>query len=315
MARFNCVLCHSKDFIFFLENMEDFEYGMKGEFRLAKCRSCGLISLVPLSTTEELLNFYPESYHCYNNPISNFTKLLVAFSLKKQAREIVKLIGKQGVVLDVGCAKGEHFEVFNKIGNWRLIGIDFNKRVAEEGRKKGRKIYCTTLEEFNYAKESFDLVIMDHLLEHVTNPVSTLKSANRLLKKNGYLIGSVPNINSLDRLLTGRYWGGYHFPRHVYHFTPQTLTKLFEKSHFNLEKVVFNLHTGHWALSIQNFLQSKTLTKVGIKNGRSFYYSLLLLFFLPLNFLQKQWRCTGIIDFVARKQQNYREKPRNILKP
>lgn len=301
MVKFNCVLCNSKNYTIFLKKTEDFEYGMEEKFQLAKCSGCGLIFLVPLPTTKKLLSFYPPSYHCYNNPLSRFTKLLLIYSQKRQTRRIVELISTEGKILDVGCSSGEHFDVFKKVGNWQLLGVDFNQEVVEKGRRKGREIYCSTLEEFSYTKESFDLIIMDHLLEHVANPVVCLKSAYRLLKKDGYLIGSLPNINSLDRLFTCRYWGGYHFPRHVYHFTPETLTKLFEKCHFKMERVEYDLHTGHWALSIQNFLQSRPLTKIELRYGRTFYYPLLLLFFLPLNILQKLFLCTGIINFTARK--------------
>lgn len=301
MTGFICVLCGSKSYLNFLNGGEDFEYGIKGKFNLIKCVSCGLISLFPVPSTKQLLSFYPSSYHCYNNPVSRFTQLLAYSNLKRQAKKIERLIGKQGKILDVGCAGGEHFGVLNKFGNWQFVGIDFNKNVVEKGQKKGREIYATTLEKFNYTKQSFDLIIMDHLLEHVTNPVSTLKSAYFLLKKDGYLIGAVPNINSWDRVVAGRYWGGYHFPRHVYLFSLQTLTRLFVKNHFRMKKIDYDLHTGHWALSVQNFFQSRLLTKRFTRNGRTFYYGLLLLFFFPLNLLQRWFKSTGIIDFTVQK--------------
>lgn len=74
------------------------------------------------------------------------------------------------------------------------------------------------------------------------------------------------------------------------------------KTGFKVEKIDYELHTGHWALSIQNFFQSNKLTQVKIKQGRTFYYPLLLALLAPINFVQKLFHCTGVIGFVAQKQ-------------
>lgn len=301
MNDFKCLLCDSKRNEVFLEEGKDFEYGVGGKFKLVRCTSCGLISLSPKPSIEQLLSFYPASYHSYNAPISRVTKFLGHAVLKQRARKIEKLIGNRGKILDVGCADGEHFDDLRKFGSWQFIGIDFNDKIVERGRKGGREIYTATLEDFNYPKESFDLVIMDHLLEHVPDPAATLNSACRLLKSGGCLVGAVPNINSLDRILSGRFWGGYHLPRHVYHFNSQTLEEIFEKHRFKVTEIGYDLHTGHWALSVQNFFQSLKPTKTKIEQGRTFYYSSLLLLFLPLNLLQKLCHCTGVISFTAQK--------------
>lgn len=301
MKNFRCPLCGSEKCRVFLKNGEDFEYGIKGKFKLFRCASCGLISLFPIPTVEQLLVSYPDSYHSYNIPVSKITQLLAYVTLRQEAKKIKRLIGNKGKILDVGCADGEHFDILKKFGNWQFVGIDFNDKIVKKGKIEGREIYTTTLEEFDYPKKNFDLVIMDHLLEHVVDPVLTLRAAYSLLKSGGYLIGAAPNINSLDRILFQRFWGGFHLPRHVWHFTPTTLSKMFEKTGFNLRKLDYELHTGHWALSVQNFFQSRKLTTVKLKKGRTFYYPFLLFLFIPLNIIQKPLRCTGVMGFIAKK--------------
>lgn len=301
MKQFVCVCCGSKSAKIFLQNGQDFEYEVKGKFRLVKCCNCGLVSLWPMLTVQQLLNAYPDSYHSYNLPISRITRFLGHLVRQQEARKFRQLIGKKGKILDVGCADGRQFDDWHEFGDWQFVGIDFNDQIAKRGVKTGREIYSTTLEKFSYPKKTFDLIIMDHLLEHVVDPIETLKAAYLLLKKGGYLIGAVPNINCLDRILWGRFWGGYHLPRHVWHFDHQTLSQVFKKTGFRLRYLEYNLHTGHWALSIQNFFQSKKLTKTRIKQGRTFYYPMLLVLLIPVNLIQKLFRRTGVISFVARK--------------
>lgn len=300
--KFRCPLCYSKKRKVFLKNGEDFEYGVRGKFKLVKCCLCGLISLFPRPIIKKLLTFYPDSYHSYNVPTSSFIRFLSQLTLRQQAKRFEKLIGKEGKILDVGCADGKHFDVLKRFGKWQFIGIDFNPKVVKRGKNKGREIYQTALEKFKYLPGSFDLVVMDHLLEHVVDPIETLNSARLLLKKGGFLVGAVPNLSSLDRIIFGRWWGGYHFPRHVWHFTPQTLTKTLTKAGFNLKNLDYELHTGHWALSIQNFLQSKKITRTRIKQGRTFYYPWLLGMLMPINFIQKIFHFTGIISFTAQRK-------------
>lgn len=302
MKKFKCPLCGSEKRKVFLKNGADFEYEVKGEFKLVKCISCGLIFLYPIPSIKQFLSAYPDSYHSYNIPVSKITQIFISLSLKQESKKIKKLISNTGTILDVGCADGRHFEILRKFGNWHFIGIDFKDKIAQKGRVAGREIYTATLEKFDYPKDSFDLMVMDHLLEHVTDPVLTLKAAHRLLKPGRYLIGAVPNINSFDKVLFGRYWGGYHLPRHVWHFTPKSLSKVLKKAGFQLKKLDYDLHTSHWALSIQNFFQSQKLTRTKIKQGRTFYYPLLLGVLIPINLIQKLLHCTAIISFVAQKE-------------
>lgn len=297
----NCRICQSTDVSKLFSGLTDLEYDVPGRFNFYQCGTCQTIFLFPTPTIEELLSFHPDTYHGYNTPVSKLTQFLIKLNLKNRSRLYKKIIGSEGEILDIGSADGHHFTILKKFGNWQFSGIEFNDRVAQLGRKKGFNIETSTIETSIFPKGKFDLIIMNHLIEHVTDPNETLKAASALLKKDGYLIGETPNIASLDFYLTRQYWGGLHTPRHTFLFNPKGLKVLFEQNGFKLKQISHKLDTSHWALSLQNFLQSKNITKTKLKLGRTFYYPFLLLMLLPLNMIQKIFRATGIIQFICQK--------------
>lgn len=285
----------------FLENGVDFEYGVSGVFNYKVCVICGLKAMDPMPSVEEALTYYPLDYHGFEPPKSEITKWLIERNLKQRAQLYKKLIGDKGNILDVGAADGAHFNVWQKEGDWKFYGFEFKDEIASSARSLGRNIDTATMETYDPKGKKFSLIIVNHLLEHVQDPYATVSKAFLLLNKGGYIVGEVPNIASLDFLIFKRFWGGCHWPRHLHQFTPKVLEKMFLDSGYSEVKFHYPLHTGHWALSVQNFLQSFKLTKTKTKNGRVWYYPILLFVFIPINILQKLFGFTGIVGFSARK--------------
>lgn len=302
MSQLYCSICRRKtDHVPFFEGGQDWEYGVPGVFRQERCSVCELVTSVPLPTTDVLLGYYPPNYHGYQSPTSSLTRWLVERNLRERAKGYRRLIGPEGVILDVGAADGAHFDVWEQVGNWELMGFEFNEEIARDARTHGREIATATMETYDPKGRMFDLIIMNHLLEHVPDPFDTVRRAYAFLKPGGYIVGEVPSLYSFDRWIFGSYWGGCHWPRHVQQFSPRSITSLFVGAGFLAPHISYLLHTSHWALSIQNWLQAHALTKTVLQNGRSWYYPLLLLCCIPINLLQKLLGCTGIIGFVARK--------------
>lgn len=296
-----CTICGSEELEKIYAGLPDREYGVAGGFDFKLCRKCQLLFMDPMPATADLLGFYPADYHGYGSPPSRLTEYLIKMNLKNRADLYGKLIGNNGLILDVGSADGYHFDVLNQFGNWQFVGVEFNDEVAQAGRKQGREIYTSTIEDFNFGERSFDLIIMNHLIEHVTDPNATIASASRILRTGGFIVGETPNTDSWDYRIFGKYWGGMHTPRHTHLFSPQSLRVLLENNGLILDKIEFSLDTSHWALSIQHFLQDKKWTKIELVHGRTFYYPLLLLALLPMNIIQRLFRATGVIRFIARK--------------
>jgi SAM-dependent methyltransferase len=205
-----------------------------------------------------------------------------------------------GAILDVGAADGAHFDEWRSYAHWDIRGFEFHPDVVNDAQAHGRNVIEATMETYDPGEIRFDLIIMNHLLEHVADPAETLTRAVKLLKPGGFIVGEVPNIASVDFLCFGKYWGGCHWPRHLHQFEPKTMTKALRGAGFSDVRIGFVLHTSHWALSVQNRFQATSWGKVLLQNGRSWYYPFLLIAFVPINFIQKLFKCTGILSFRAR---------------
>jgi 2-polyprenyl-3-methyl-5-hydroxy-6-metoxy-1,4-benzoquinol methylase len=146
---------------------------------------------------------------------------------------------------------------------------------------------------------------MNNLIEHVRDPVQELIKARSLLKDNGVIFIETPNTDSWDFKVFNRYWGGLHTPRHTFLFNPISTYSVCKLTKLKVEKFLFPISTDHWALSVQNLLQSKKLFNSNLKNGRTWYFKYLLFLFIPINFIQKFLGKTGSMEIIlARSTEN-----------
>jgi len=113
---------------------------------------------------------------------------------------------------------------------WRVLGIERNEAVAETARRAlGIEIVATPVEALR-ADARFDLIIMFHVLEHIGEPVALLRECAKRLAPGGRLITNVPNFSSWQSRFAGSNWLHLDVPRHLVHFTPQTLTATLERA-------------------------------------------------------------------------------------
>lgn len=287
----------------FFKDGKDWEYGVPGTFNQDRCDACGLVTMTPMPTLSEIIGFYPKAYHGYQPANTALTRWLIDRNLRQRSHVYRGLIGRHGAILDVGAADGAHFDVWKTEGEWDLVGFEFNPEIAAEARLHGRDVATATIETFDTKGRSFDLIIMNHLLEHVQDPFDTVMRAYAMLKPGGYIVGEVPNVRSVDRWLFGVHWGGCHWPRHLQQFGPASLSRMFTQAGFESPRISYLLHTSHWALSIQNWLQDHRWSRTMLTNGRAWYYPVLLLACIPFNLVQKVLGLTGIIGFSVRKPQ------------
>ncbi len=296
-----CPLCNDKELVLTLNDLRDLEYGAKGSFCFKSCPACGLHVLWPMPSLEDLKTYYPPDYHGFHTSEAGIISYLYRLVYYCRFKEYERLIGKSGRLIDVGCGDAPYFDLLKeqcpKIDS---TGVEFKDEIATRGREKGRNIITGTLMDID-AEETFDLVIMNNLIEHVIDPVEELKKAWAVLKPGGYIILETPNIASLDYKLTKKFWGGLHVPRHTYLFSPFSLKLLASQTGFKIERTLFLLNTDHWALSVQNYLQSTSLFCTTLKNGRTWYYKYLLFAFIPLNFIQLILKKTGSCSYILKK--------------
>jgi SAM-dependent methyltransferase len=259
------------------------------------------MTLSPMPTLGELLTYYPPDYHGYNASQRGVISLLYHLVYLSRFREYKNLIGTRGRIIDVGCADAPYFDLLKKkYPDLELTGVEFNDEIAERGRKKGRNIITGTMQDIN-ASESFDLVIMNNLIEHVIDPIEELRKAHHILKPGGFILLETPNTDSWDYSLFQKYWGSLHIPRHLYLFSPASIEILAGNVGFEVIGTKHLLSTDNWALSIQNYLQTKKMFRCTRRNGRVWYYKYLLLAFIPFCMLQVMFKKTGAFVSTLRK--------------
>ncbi len=208
----SCALCGSTEHITVAQNIHDYEYGAPGVYSWEKCESCGLIRLNPFPDGETLALAYPYNYHAYVEPKSKITKYLIGKTRHKVAKALSHKISINGSILDIGCSTGELLSTIQTFGRFQLFGVEYNEKAASIARQKGIDVWQGEFEKIKIQNNSMDLVLMQHVLEHVYDPISTMQKTFDILKPKGSVLGELPNFDSWDAKIFGRYWGGAILP-------------------------------------------------------------------------------------------------------
>ena len=202
--------------------------------RLVVCAACGLGSLHPLPTPDEVAGFYPSEY--YGSPGQKFTSLVEV---------VVRLVGSRHVnfltrdlprgarVLDVGCGRGVLLSALADRG-LEVHGVELNEAATRGADPRAQIRIAEHLRDAGYEAGSFSKVIVWHVLEHLRDPRGTLEEAARILAPGGELVVSLPNFSSLQARLAGPGWFHLDPPRHLFHFPAEALRLLFEQTGFEV---------------------------------------------------------------------------------
>ncbi|RXK88505.1 class I SAM-dependent methyltransferase [Chlorobaculum sp. 24CR] len=215
-------------------------------WQLARSSASGLVMLNPRPEANEMAAHYPaETYDPFltrTNSSSLRDKAYLAISdvlLAGKARMVMKGMRKpdgSAKVLEVGCSTGRLLIRIQRdygVPLTNLFGVETNRQAADTARNAGLGVSEAGLEESDFDIR-FDRIIFWHALEHLHRLGEALDRARELLTPGGQLIIAVPNIESHDARRYGQNWIALDAPRHLYHFTPETLGKLLEKHGFSV---------------------------------------------------------------------------------
>ena len=191
-----------------------------GSASIVSCTKCGLTKTENFSTPDYRKYHRDEDYQKFEWLFKNF--------FLKRVQTIERFQNGTGKVLEVGCSTGTFLELFKNKG-WEVWGIEPSKS-GEIARKKGIRVINAYFEKAEVPTGYFDLVIFNHTLEHLENPVVILQKAKKVLKNGGIVFVDVPNFGSLSSKVMGKYWGYLAPTEHLWHFTPDTLTKIFVRA-------------------------------------------------------------------------------------
>jgi 2-polyprenyl-3-methyl-5-hydroxy-6-metoxy-1,4-benzoquinol methylase len=187
----------------------------------------------PQPDSEELKSYYPEDYEAYvgieKGKFSWLHRIDYRYGIEKRYRAIMRYTNL-GRMLDVGCGCGAFLAGMRNRG-WETLGIEPNSQAATYAREElSLEIKNATLENVNLESESFDLVTMWNVLEHLSGPQDALYRISETLKPGGILVFAVPSTKSYDLKIFGKYWAGYDIPRHLYVFPTETLKDMVKKA-------------------------------------------------------------------------------------
>ncbi|MFH1827576.1 MAG: class I SAM-dependent methyltransferase [bacterium] len=211
-----CILCNSDNFkVLYKENT----------WQVVKCTKCGLVKTE--REKEEVL----KNYHRDEEYLSSEKQFRNIFS--KRLEIINRFVSKKGRVVDIGSSTGVLLKLFKDEG-WEVLGIEPSES-AKYASKKGIEVINKNFEEINLPKNKYDVVILNHTLEHMDNPLKVLEKVHSILKKGGIVFIDVPNFVSLSSLIFRKRFSFLLPEEHNYQFTKDSLTKLLEKSNFKVK--------------------------------------------------------------------------------
>jgi SAM-dependent methyltransferase len=141
-------------------------------------------------------------------------------------------------VFDLGCASGGLLQAVRERGNPNVLGIEPSAHAAALARERyGLDVRSGRLDDARLPDASLDAMLMSHVVEHLPSPSWTLTEIARALRPGGFVVLWLPNADSLAARCWGEAWMGYDAPRHLYTFTPVTLTALLHSRGFVVQEI------------------------------------------------------------------------------
>ena len=230
-----CPVCDSKQFDAFLE-VKDHSVS-HGTFNIVKCKKCNLLFTNPRPCEESIGFFYDSSAYISHHDNDGSTMSKIYNGVRKLAvkgkLDLIKKYDQEAEkeILDIGCGTGFFLKSCAE-KNWHIIGTepDHDARLQAE-KRSGVKIYPSIFNP-EIEKKIFTSITMWHVLEHIHRLEETMLWLYQHLAPKGILYIAVPNPQSYDSKAFGEYWAAYDVPRHLYHFTKETMEKLLHRYNF-----------------------------------------------------------------------------------
>lgn len=275
----------------------DWEYGVKWPSNLMKCPDCGLVTQSPSVQANEIESLYPNNYmaHSAASGSKSIYGKLKSYLANRTAKRIANTIPPNGTFLEIGCGNGQLLETLASLrSDVELIGVDIKQTGIDQ--LSNFAFHHGQFENVDIEQKSIDVIYCSNLIEHVPDPLIFVRKIFQSLKTEGLLLGVTPDHHSLDRFLFGRYWAGYHYPRHTFVFNHRNIVTLLQRSGF--DRITTRGSYSFWALSFANrFIELPGGKKRGL------LFALITAAFLPLDLIINLFRCHGSMTFSGRAGQ------------
>lgn len=234
-----------------------------GTFRVVQCQQCGLIFINPQPDAKEIARYYPDDYFHYHpfhvdaQRPNAWERLVLTYHygyprdggirwidfltrgfasvLKYHYYGLVPYI-PDGKILDVGCGSGEMLFKLRALG-WDTYGVEISQSASQYAREIGLKVYTGNVEEIEFPDHYFDVIRLHAVFEHLPDPLVTLLELKRILKPSGRILMVLQNINSFNYRLFRDKWFHLDVPRHLFSFSPKTLSLICSNVGLTIKKI------------------------------------------------------------------------------
>lgn len=194
-----------------------------------------MLETFPKPKSNELHKFYEsDDYISHTDSKKNWFDQLYQLVKNITIKQKINLLNSFGLsnknILDIGAGTGDFLQAAQKNG-WSVTAVEPNQAAAQLVTNK--KVNCVA-NTTGLANNSFDVISMWHVLEHVPDLTLQFKELKRLLKKDGVVIIAVPNYKSFDAKHYARFWAAFDVPRHLWHFSQNSIKLLAQKNGFKV---------------------------------------------------------------------------------
>jgi 2-polyprenyl-3-methyl-5-hydroxy-6-metoxy-1,4-benzoquinol methylase len=282
---------------------EDRLNGCPGSFRLVRCNACNLLRVDPRPDQISISDYYPETYAPYD-PISDrqiHQSSGLGAWLGLHGRQLPPM--PRGRMLEVGCATGDFLAHSRKCG-WAVHGIEFSEVAAGVAQSRGLSVEVCSIESATSPSEPYDLIVAWMVLEHLHEPVRALRHLRSWLAPEGYLVGSIPDAEAVERRVFGKAWYALQLPTHLFHYTPSTLRRVLAAAGWELIRVKWQANSTNLLLSLSYKLEDWGMERAARAVATAVRAKQMRWLTVGLGWILALVRQSGRLEFWARPAAN-----------
>ena len=270
------------------------------QYSLCQCPRCDLIYLNPRpDTPDELAQIYPANYESYMRSGQRLLRMMRRLAWQPEACEIYAFTDASSRILEVGCATGEFLAMLRRCRPG-VEGIEFNANVAAIARERyDLLVRAGDISAADDSADTFDVVVMRHVFEHVPDPIRVLRTVSRILRPGGRFIFTIPNVDSAGMRIFGPDWYGWQVPRHFYLFPRATLLRMLHEQGLELVSLTYAGVPNVWIGSARHWLEARGFATL----ARFVRYEnpLALALFAPIGLVAARLKTSGTIRVIAQR--------------